>query len=121
MTLIGIDTEEIARFRERDYDTHGRFYHRIFTDGELEYCSGRVDPYPHLAARFAAKEAVIKALWPRARLFPKQIEVLRGEDGVPGVRLHSGDDALANVTVRISMSHSDSQAVACALVEEGGA
>ena len=73
-------------------DRYGdRFLRRVFTDGEIAYCTQRRNPVPHLAGRFAAKEAAMKALGTghsRGVLW-KDIEVVRG-GGPPRLRFHGG-------------------------------
>jgi holo-[acyl-carrier protein] synthase len=59
---VGIDLTNVAEVREAIRDFGQRFLNRIFTAHELAYCGRSLDPLPHLAARFAAKEATIKAL-----------------------------------------------------------
>lgn len=59
---IGVDLVQIPRMREVVARWDERFLHRVFTEAELAYCRGRRDPIQHLAARFAAKEAGLKAL-----------------------------------------------------------
>lgn len=88
---LGCDLLGIARFRKvlaRD----PAFMETVFTPGEISYCRGRHDPALHLAARFAAKEAVLKALEiglgvPPARSLLQQIEVL-SNGGAPRLCLH---------------------------------
>lgn len=59
---IGIDLVRIPRMREVIERWEERFLRRVFTDAEIAYCRSRRDPVPHFAARFAAKEAALKAL-----------------------------------------------------------
>ena len=59
---IGIDLVRIPRMREVIGRWEERFLRRVFTDAEIAYCRSRRDPVPHFAARFAAKEAGLKAL-----------------------------------------------------------
>jgi holo-[acyl-carrier protein] synthase len=59
---IGVDLAQIGRMRQIVEKWDERFLRRVFTDEELAYCRRRRDPIPHLAARFAAKEATLKAL-----------------------------------------------------------
>jgi holo-[acyl-carrier protein] synthase len=59
---IGVDLARIARMRQVVERWDERFLRRVFTDEEIAYCRRRRDPIPHLAARFAAKEATLKAL-----------------------------------------------------------
>jgi len=64
MSIIGLgfDATDIPRVREV-FERYGeRFLRRVFTDAEIAYCTRRRDPVPHLAGRFAAKEATMKAL-----------------------------------------------------------
>ena len=98
-----------------------RFLNRVYTEAEINYCMGRPDPAPHLAARFAAKEAVMKALaagWGSGVRF-KEIEVEKGEAGAPKIRLHGGALARAQSLevgqVHISLSHEGDMALAQAV------
>lgn len=61
MVGIGIDLEEVLRFRRRPFSKNTRFYRRLFSDIEIHYCLSFADPAPHFAARFCAKEALVKA------------------------------------------------------------
>jgi len=120
MTVIalGLDLVEVDRIRAL-LEKHGdRFRERTFTKGECADCDGNADPAIHFAARFAAKEAVAKALgtgfaegvnW-------SDIEVTRSEAGVPGVQLHGGAAARAEqLGIKrwmISLTHTASGAAA---------
>jgi holo-[acyl-carrier protein] synthase len=102
---------------ERALDRHPRLARRVFTDGELRYSARRARPGRHLAARFAAKEAVVKALGLGAFEL-REIEVRAGEP--PGVVLHGhAADAAdrAGVQVRLSLTHSREVAAAVARVD----
>jgi holo-[acyl-carrier protein] synthase len=108
---VGIDLIEIERV-ERALERHPRLAERLFTDGELAYAKGRARPGRHLAARFAAKEAVIKALG--TGLAPRQIEVEAGEP--PRVRLSGrAAEAAAGAEISVSLTHSRESAAAVAL------
>ena len=94
---------------------------RVFTDGEIAYCTQRRNPVPHLAGRFAAKEATMKALGTghsRGVLW-KDIEVFRTV-GPPQLRLHGGAAVrAARMNVRSSLltiTHSDALAMAQVLL-----
>jgi len=115
---IGIDCIEINRFCE--IKANERLLRRIFTKEEVEYCRGKSYPPQHLAARFAAKEAIIKALSNfSARVPLNGIAISKDTRGVPCAKFL---DAGLNrrYKIKISMSHSDSVAVACALVTKVG-
>src|ERR671931_2680835 len=89
---LGLDATDIPRVREV-FARHGeRFLRRVFTDEEIAYCTRQRDPVPSLAARFAAKEAAMKALGTghsRGILW-KDIEVVRQPGGPPQLRFHGG-------------------------------
>ena len=113
---MGLDLLEIERIERALQRRPGRA-RRLFTDGELAYANSRARPGQHLAARFAAKEAVTKALGLKA-LVPHDIEVLGGGAGV-GLRLHGAARARAEelaVEVAISLTHSRGLAGAVAVL-----
>jgi holo-[acyl-carrier protein] synthase len=115
---LGLDLIEIARVR-RALERHGDgFRERCFTEAEREYCDGKPNPAQHYAGRFAAKEAVGKALGIGVLFTWKEIEI-RGRPK-PGVHL-SGRTAraaerLGAVHIDVSMTHSRDLAAAVAIV-----
>ena len=114
---VGTDVVEVVRIKRAFERTGNRFLQKVFTEAELEYCWSRPNPWPHLATRFAAKEAVIKALG--FGVDPREVEVYREDDGSPAVALHgSASEAAARygtVDFKISLSHTANIAIACAL------
>jgi len=93
MSIIGLgfDATDIPRLRSV-FERYGdRFLRRVFTDAEIQYCTRRRDPVPHLAGRFAAKEAAMKALGTghSRGVIWKDIEVFR-QSGPPQLRLFGG-------------------------------
>ncbi len=118
---VGVDAVEVARIR-RAVDRWGEaFLTRVYTPVELARASGRDGP-ARLAARFAAKEAVMKALgcgWGRVRF--RDIEVTRDPGGRPRARLSGAAARLAEragvVAVHLSLSHARGYAVAVAVAE----
>ena len=121
MIGIGIDAVDVERFRQTLRRTP-RLADRVFTDGERAYASAQRDPTQRLAARFAAKEAVLKALsvgLGAADL--REIEVVRQPNGSPALvltgRAQSLADALGVMRWHLSLTHTDivAQAVAVAL------
>ena len=82
---IGVDLVRISRMREVLDRWHDRFLARVFTDEEIAYCRRRRDPVPHFAARFAAKEAGLKALGTGLRLGIswRELEVRRERGAAP--------------------------------------
>jgi len=114
---IGIDLVDISRI-ERALERRPRLAGRIFTEGELEYAASRRRPARHLAARFAAKEAVVKALGLAPGTAIREIEVVAGSP--PEVRLHDEVAQLAaerGLGVRISLTHERETAGAVAIAE----
>lgn len=110
----GIDAIELDRVR-RTYNRHPeRFLQRVYTQLEIAYCRGRI---PELAARFAAKEAMMKTLGTGARgVGWREIEILADRRGKPLVYLHGRAAARAEEIglgqAEISMTHSDTMAMA---------
>jgi holo-[acyl-carrier protein] synthase len=108
---VGIDLIEIERV-ERALERRPRLAERLFTEGELAYARERARPGRHLAARFAAKEAVIKALG--RPVPPREIEVVGGRP--PTLRLHGrAAEAAAGSEIAISLTHSRESAAAVAI------
>ena len=108
---VGIDLIEIDRL-ERALERRPRLAERLFTPAELSYARERARPGRHLAARFAAKEAVIKALGQGVP--PNQIEVVSGEP--PRLQLHGRAAEMAGDTeIAISLTHSRDSAAAVAI------
>ena len=114
---------EIERVRAMAERWGKRFLRRIYTSQELAYCRGRA---PHLAARFAAKEAVMKALGTGTRgVGWREIEVCTESTGAPVVRLHGRAakraKALGLRHLAISISHSGEYVVAFVVTIQGEA
>jgi holo-[acyl-carrier protein] synthase len=116
MQILGIGTDiiEIDRIA-RAVEQNPHFAERVFTKAELDYCMGKRSWHAHLAARFAAKEAVAKAVG-RA-LSWHDVEVVNGTDRKPVVRL-SGEArrAAEGCRVLVTVSHSRNYATATAMV-----
>jgi holo-[acyl-carrier protein] synthase len=114
---VGVDIVEIARIARTLARFGERFLRRVYTQAEVAYCRGRP---AQLAARFAAKEAVAKALgvgifW-REGVYWRDVEVVRDPRGKPGIRLHRGALERAQQAGlggwAVSLSHSREYAVA---------
>ena len=120
---IGIDLVDVARLQHTLESSSGKMKERIFTEAEWAECQSRRKPEIHLAARFAAKEAAMKCLgtgWTEGVGF-KEFEVV--SDGtIPPVMKISGRAAEIALErgirgFRISLSHTDSLAIAIAFAE----
>jgi len=117
---IGVDIEQISRFSEKPYEQNKRLYDKMFTAGEIAYCTSKRDPYPHFTARFCAKEALAKALDGIMRLDWHEVEVATAESGRPCLcfKTNSGEknSQLLNMNFFLSLSHDRTQAVAFVIV-----
>ncbi|BDG07094.1 holo-ACP synthase [Anaeromyxobacter paludicola] len=110
---IGVDVEEIARFRALLPKLAGS-QRRLFHPEEHAYCRSQPDPAVHYAGRWCAKEAVVKALSAWRLLVPRQVCILRSSDGRPRVRIDAEGGAEAARRLDVSISHTASVAVAVA-------
>ena len=120
---IGVDLVECARI-QHSLDRFGdRFLHRVFTDGEIAYAQSMKFPARHLAARFAAKEALSKAFGTGIgkSMAWKDIDVHKKPSGEPFVVLEGGAKDLASnrgvTKVLITLSHTDNHAMAMIVLE----
>jgi len=124
---IGIDTVEIERFERIVKEKGEKFLEKVFTLEEMEYSRTKKARYMHMAGKFAAKEAVKKALPDGAEigLNWQEIEILNSDDGKPYARLHGQAKGLMqkfNLTrVLVSISHTRGIAVSNAVVIKDGA
>ncbi|MFN0069306.1 MAG: holo-ACP synthase [Limisphaerales bacterium] len=119
----GLDLIEVARIAA-SYERFGeRFLARLLRPAEISYCLTHAQPAPHLAARFAAKEAVAKAFGTGigAELGWQDIEVVRRPSGEPCVMLHDKGAALLAArggrAVHLSLTHTAQHAAAMAVLE----
>ncbi|MDP3735431.1 MAG: 4'-phosphopantetheinyl transferase superfamily protein [bacterium] len=114
-TSIGVDLEQIRRFRAHSFSKEKRFWVHIFSARELERLATYTDPYPHAAGMFTAKEAVVKSLsFFKKKLSIRDIEVLHEKDGRPIVFIRS----LKDMTCQVSISHTLEYACAAAVCQE---
>src|SRR5207244_9020487 len=119
----GIDIAEVHRIAEAMERFGDRFLHRIFTEGERRYCDSKANRVERYAARFAAKEAGMKALgtgWNHGVRW-RDVEVCRQPGGRPTIAFH-GKAAefaakLGTRNVALSLSHTVEQAIAQVILE----
>lgn len=123
---IGIDLVDVARVRRLTDRAGSSFSMRWFTDEENTYCASKAHPAEHLAARLAAKEAVVKALrLPWDGPIPYRcVEIVTRADGAPSVRLSGrvrrAAQALGFELVEVSLSHGAGYATAMAIAFSAG-
>jgi holo-[acyl-carrier protein] synthase len=119
---IGIDIVEIKRLEKISKKWGRPFLSKVYTSRELSYAFGKKFPYQHLAARFAAKEAIFKALGEVETNFVgwKNIEILNDANGKPMVRWHREAETSRkkrNIhSAVVSLSHTENYAVASAML-----
>jgi holo-[acyl-carrier protein] synthase len=109
---IGTDIEDVGRFESLTCETNKLLFDKIYTDNELQYCFSKKSPASHLAARYAGKEAVVKAIHSIGfgSLNYNQIEIINDINGVPRVKLNTSK--LNSVQISISLSHCEDKAIA---------
>jgi holo-[acyl-carrier protein] synthase len=110
VATLGIDVEEVARFKELYQDDH--FLRLIFTEKEISYCKQKKEPYVSFAGKFCAKEAVVKAF--PCTIAMKDIEIVNNESGRPEVFI-KGE---RKPEIQCSISHTVNTAVACVLMHQ---
>jgi len=120
---VGVDLVEIARIRRAMERWQDRFLRRVFTPDELAYALRRRDPAEHLAARFAAKEATLKALGTGLSMGVRwrEMEVRRARGEAPTLRLSGRTGALGTArgirALHVSLTHDGGYAFAQVLAE----
>ena len=107
---IGIDIVKVNRFRIHPYESHKRFYKKLFSKSEIDYCLKFKDPYKHFAGKFAIKEAVIKSISKKMNF----IDIKTGHtDSKPTVSLISKKYRFV-----VSVSHEQDTAIAVVISEK---
>ncbi|MBF0328336.1 MAG: holo-ACP synthase [Nitrospirae bacterium] len=113
---IGTDIVEISRIKSSVEKWGETFLNRVFTSAEIAYCSKNKNPYPCFAARFAAKESVIKAFGGLSDIGSlKNIEILNESSGKPYVNILQSIDSGMNI--HLSISHEKGHAIASVVLE----
>ena len=118
----GIDIIEISRIKNAVLRWKDSFLKRIFTENEINYSQAKKFSYQHLAARFAAKEAVLKAIGDSSihQINLREVEVLNDKSGKPFIRLSGAAKKIKEKRkisdIIISMSHTHKMAVANAIL-----
>lgn len=121
---IGIDITEVSRIKSLA-EQHEQFLTRVYTEREITYCIGKKNKYQHLAARFAAKESVLKALgmgWAKDVRWT-DVEVVNDPNGMPRIHAHGAVKRLMDKhevkEIAISLSHISDYAIASAQLVKG--
>ncbi len=116
---VGIDIEDINRFEKYSVDRNNRFLTKIFTKSEIDYCFSYKAPAKHLAARYCAKEACVKALTKLGikDVYYNEIEVYRDTFGGVSIRILN-NKKYTKIMLQVSLSHSKDTAAANVLAVE---
>ena len=104
---IGVDIEDISRFKRKPYTQNKTFYEKIFTSNEIKYCLSKSESYQHFTARFCAKEAFIKAINKDIKDY-YEIEIIM-KNNKPRIKFNEKEFLL-------SMSHDKNKAVAFVVI-----
>ena len=118
---LGFDVTDIPRIADALSRYGDRFMYRVFTDGEVDYCSRRRVPAMHFAGRFAAKEAAMKALGTGHShgVLWRDVEVVR-RGGPPQLQLHGGAErrllAIGGRRSLVTITHTDTLAMAQVMI-----
>lgn len=117
---IGIDIIEIERIKNSIERFGNSFLNKIYTQNELDYCLAKHNKYQHLAARFAAKEAIYKAVatgWEKDATW-KSMEITNEPNGLPVVTFFGKLKAFLSddKDIKISISHSDNYVTCVAII-----
>lgn len=120
---VGIDIAPVARFERALRDPEDSFRDAVFTPAEAAYCESKRYPARHFAARFAAKEASLKALGGAGAGVPPlhDVEVCVEDSGVPRIELHGRLRAIVESrrieAIHVSLTHSEDLAAAIVVME----
>ncbi len=119
---IGVDIIKIERMRSAVEKWGDRFLRKIFTEDEITYCYERKEPYLSLAVRFAAKEALIKAIGADVFIPLTDIEIVNSKDGAPSIRAYGRlKDFIKGNSIShcyISLSHEKEYGIAFVVLEK---
>ena len=118
MIYIGTDIVNISRIVRMIDDKGQRFLSHVFTHCEQSFCNSKAIPHIHYGGKFAAKEAVKKALLSSKsfkNISLKSIEIQNDDSGVPVINLNSKNITAGNINV--SISHAGDYAIAMAILE----
>jgi len=117
---IGVDVVDVRRMKTMLEKKGEPFIGKVFTESEIAYCRAKKQPHEHFAARFAAKEAVSKAIqtgWSGAFRW-KDVEVFNEPSGAPRVQLYNETATLLEgCSLHLSLSHTENTVVAFVVIE----
>ena len=113
----GVDIVDVTRIKKCIENYKEKFLDKIFSKDEQSYCFSKSNPYIHFSGKFAAKEAVIKSVLSSGKIKTislSNISILNDDNGAPKVKIKNFPEA----DIKISISHTESQAIAFAVYEK---
>lgn len=119
---VGIDLVKIDRMKSVVERWGDKFLRRVFTETEIAYCHEKKNPYLSFAVRFAAKEALIKAIASEITVPLSDIEVINSPNGNPSINAHGRLKKFFNEKgikqTALSLSHEKEYGIACVVLEK---
>ena len=113
----GVDIVDVDRIKSSIEKYQDKFLSKVFNKEEQDYCNSKSNPFIHYSGKFAAKEAVMKAVFCSRKLSSisfRDISIINDKNGAPTVFIHGHSEERIN----ISISHTNDQAVAFAILQE---
>ena len=113
----GVDIIDVDRIKSLIEKYQDKFLSKVFDKEEQDYCNSKSNPFIHFSGKFAAKEAVMKAIFCSKKLSTigfKDISIINDKNGAPKVFIHGNSEK----SINISISHTNDQAIAFAIFEE---
>ncbi len=119
---VGIDLVKIDRIKDVVEKWEKKFLERVFTKSEISYCYEKKNPYLSLAVRFAAKEAMIKAISSEISVSLTDIEIISSANGKPDMKVKGRLDKFLRdkgvKKIAVSLSHEKEYGIACVVLEK---
>ena len=115
--FTGVDIVDVDRIKKSIENYKEKFLDKIFSKDEQYYCFSKSNPYIHFSGKFAAKEAVMKAVLPIENIKQisfSNISILNENNGAPKVKVKN----LPEADIKISISHTERQAIAFAMYDK---
>ena len=113
----GVDIVDVDRIKSSIEKYQNKFLSKVFNKEEQDYCNSKLNPYIHFSGKFAAKEAVMKAVFCSKKLSSigfKDISIINDNSGAPIVFIHG----ISEKSIKVSISHTNEQAIAFAILKE---
>ena len=113
----GVDIVDVDRIKSSIEKYQDKFLTKVFSKEEQVYCNSKSNPFVHFSGKFAAKEAVMKAVYNSKKLSSisfKDISIINDKNGAPTVFIRGNSEK----SIKVSISHTNEQAIAFAILKE---